>query len=871
MSIFYALDGSRATFQEYFWGSKNPIQLLAAAIIKTFRLKPPFSSDDATVHATRECVVGALPPDLESKFAPLAGEIQALGFCDPVFHVIEDHNTQTKIVWATFRHHSGLHCARIHYRWWGKTQKTERALFPMFITSFPNGTFLVSSSGKPDVAAPASVRMNRMIKAPIQMLWATHEPMATEMSAGEGCLAVTNREEVIEITERLHETLRDFHLARGFFRPLTTKESKEAADTAMRVEQARATGQQYPEVMAELGKLQDAKASWQSALWLLVISVAVFIGSGGKEWSWKVTGILVPILFFHEAGHWLAMRVFGYRNLRMFFIPLFGAAVTGKHWNVAGWKKALVSLAGPLPGIALGAGLTAVALITGNANIRFAALMLIILNAINLVPILPLDGGQFMQATLFCRNRWLDLVFKLAAIGGLIAASVTGVAPYMRYVAIALAVGLPVTFKLAKVADQFRANPTPPMLPGEDRISPEAAAPMIEAVKAAMPKMANTKTVAQSVLTVFETLNSRPPGILATIGLMVLYVSGLIASALCVIVLVVANHGSLRDFIARAARQPQHSLTCNSFHVTKAAGVPVHLNGARDLVIGTFKQTAQANKFYTDSSANVPERAILLQFGDSVLLSLPSHDPARNQWCDEFEAATTNTFVVSSNNSVALAFMFIAPNSTVASNLEAELNDYYSSAGSTQLAPPWDDTANASELARRKSLRHAWHEMEIQLQTVWTNSSLKPIDKQIAAASRRGDDDKVAELQKTRAKEVQRLEASALESLKTKYGTGEYAELLSLNAQLQNISYTNQAARRAVLNNIAAHLGAASENSAPGASTYVTRAGLLLHLPYATIRDPQYSLPALMRWLCEQNCTSFKYDMRVITFDPDMD
>ena len=48
------------------------------------------------------------------------------------------------------------------------------------------------------------------------------------------------------------------------------------------------------------------------------------------------------------------MRIFHYRNLRMFFIPLFGAAVTGRNWNVPGWKKALVSLAGPLPGIALG-------------------------------------------------------------------------------------------------------------------------------------------------------------------------------------------------------------------------------------------------------------------------------------------------------------------------------------------------------------------------------------------------------------------------------------------------------------------------------------------------------------------------------------
>ena len=32
-------------------------------------------------------------------------------------------------------------------------------------------------------------------------------------------------------------------------------------------------------------------------------------------------------LLFHEAGHWVTMRIFKYRNLQMFFIPMFGAAV----------------------------------------------------------------------------------------------------------------------------------------------------------------------------------------------------------------------------------------------------------------------------------------------------------------------------------------------------------------------------------------------------------------------------------------------------------------------------------------------------------------------------------------------------------------
>ena len=33
------------------------------------------------------------------------------------------------------------------------------------------------------------------------------------------------------------------------------------------------------------------------------------------------------------------MRLFRYSNVKMFFIPLLGAAVSGRHYNVPGWKK----------------------------------------------------------------------------------------------------------------------------------------------------------------------------------------------------------------------------------------------------------------------------------------------------------------------------------------------------------------------------------------------------------------------------------------------------------------------------------------------------------------------------------------------------
>ena len=52
------------------------------------------------------------------------------------------------------------------------------------------------------------------------------------------------------------------------------------------------------------------------------------------------------MLLCHEAGHFLAMRRFGYKNVRLFFIPFFGAATAGVGTTAVGWQRVVVSLAG---------------------------------------------------------------------------------------------------------------------------------------------------------------------------------------------------------------------------------------------------------------------------------------------------------------------------------------------------------------------------------------------------------------------------------------------------------------------------------------------------------------------------------------------
>src|SRR4051794_9139015 len=428
MSSFYSIDSTRVSHKEYWWGNRSPL-VLVGWLTKWLRIRLPNSTDDPNTESTYPFIREALPDDVALHFSPLITTLQQLGFSEPVHHVIQDPGTSTTIYWATLRHSSGQHFARVHQRVWHQAQKSDRGTFVQFFTSYADGTFLCSSSGKPDLDAPPTVEMVRRRRMEPSRLWSEHLK-AAEALADKEIMPSANAQETLDAIERLHVLLRDFHLARGVFKP--RNEAERASDAAFnaRVAEANAGGSQYPEVLAELERLQTAKPGWGNAIVILLISVGLFVAAGAAWRNWEFTLLLIPILLFHEAGHWVAMKIFGYRNLRMFFIPLFGAAVTGKHWNVPGWKKALVSLAGPVPGIVLGAVLGIAGLVTQHPALTKAALFLLLINGFNLLPVLPLDGGHVLHATLFCRNRYLDIAFRLMAIVGLLLLSIAGVGKF---------------------------------------------------------------------------------------------------------------------------------------------------------------------------------------------------------------------------------------------------------------------------------------------------------------------------------------------------------------------------------------------------------------------------------------------------------
>jgi hypothetical protein len=137
---------------------------------------------------------------------------------------------------------------------------------------------------------------------------------------------------------------------------------------------------------------------------------------------------IVAILFFHELGHFVMMRLFGYTDTTIFFVPFFGAATIGRKDNPSLSTELFVLFGGPIPGLALGLLLFALfPELKDHDSARIAVMMLIAINWVNLLPFYPLDGGKITEALFFARAPVAAVVFRgIAAVAFLAAGLLPG-------------------------------------------------------------------------------------------------------------------------------------------------------------------------------------------------------------------------------------------------------------------------------------------------------------------------------------------------------------------------------------------------------------------------------------------------------------
>src|SRR5438874_4591258 len=138
--------------------------------------------------------------------------------------------------------------------------------------------------------------------------------------------------------------------------------------------------------------------------------------------NWLLVLILTGIVIFHEMGHFVAMKLYHYKELGIFFIPLLGAYASGTKREVSQKQSAIILLAGPLPGIIVGIVLFLVIKdrvaeipYQSFSLLRNTAMLLIFLNVLNLLPIYPLDGGQLLNRLFLDDTNFIAKIFVLAS------------------------------------------------------------------------------------------------------------------------------------------------------------------------------------------------------------------------------------------------------------------------------------------------------------------------------------------------------------------------------------------------------------------------------------------------------------------------
>jgi Zn-dependent protease len=127
-------------------------------------------------------------------------------------------------------------------------------------------------------------------------------------------------------------------------------------------------------------------------------SMLVSVGAYSLIWGWWFAVGFVILLLVHEMGHVIQLRREGIKASAPLFIPFMGAFVGMKQMPDNAVAEARVGLAGPLLGSVGAAVCLLIYGITHRDYWRALAFVGFFLNLINLLPVLPLDGGRAMAA-----------------------------------------------------------------------------------------------------------------------------------------------------------------------------------------------------------------------------------------------------------------------------------------------------------------------------------------------------------------------------------------------------------------------------------------------------------------------------------------
>jgi Zn-dependent protease len=182
-------------------------------------------------------------------------------------------------------------------------------------------------------------------------------------------------------------------------------------------------------ILASKGKgllLALTKVKAVTTLGTMFVSIAAYT----LVFGWPFAVGFVLLLFVHEMGHVIQLRREGVEASAPIFIPFLGAMIAAKSLGKDAVAEARVGLAGPILGTVGTLVPLAIWLATGSDLWRALAYVGFFINLINLLPVLPLDGGRAMAV--------LGPKVWIAGILLAVAAAVIFLGPFMLLIVLLL-------------------------------------------------------------------------------------------------------------------------------------------------------------------------------------------------------------------------------------------------------------------------------------------------------------------------------------------------------------------------------------------------------------------------------------------------
>ena len=161
--------------------------------------------------------------------------------------------------------------------------------------------------------------------------------------------------------------------------------------------------------------------------WVFWLITALLGGAADASSPTKFQMLLIWVaaaffsILWHELGHAFMMRHFGDRNVHI-LLHGGGGLAFGRSFRTR-FEQVLISLAGPAAGLALGGLVWLVARAFPPHSIHAAVLVgdLLWINIawslVNLLPVVPLDGGRISQAVLADKGALALRISLVCAIG----------------------------------------------------------------------------------------------------------------------------------------------------------------------------------------------------------------------------------------------------------------------------------------------------------------------------------------------------------------------------------------------------------------------------------------------------------------------